>query len=145
MVTLLGHIIPAVVTTMVTRPTNYATLAGHVVEITPDDSSSTLVGSAVPTGIIESNLIAFNGLVNILDYVSLVPGGVRPLNASTVRILGHINIIVVSSNVLQNSTAWELISTWDRLSNFSSFIQVKLKMKHGGIMFVYSLADQYDE
>lgn len=105
-VLLLAHIIPAEVTAMVSTPTNYATLAGHVVEITPNNNY-TLVDSTVSVGIIESNLLAYNGLINILDGVAIIPESARPSITST-----------------QNTSAWDVISTWDRLSQFSSFIQV---------------------
>lgn len=82
----MAHVIPAEVTAAVSTPTNYVTLAGHVVEITPSNNY-TLVNSTVSAGIIESDLAAFNGFINILDDVSLIPEDARPLNASTVRIL----------------------------------------------------------
>ena len=83
------HIISAEVTAVVSIPTNYVTLAGHIVEITPSGNYA-LVNSNVSASIIESNLAAFNGLINILDDVSLIPEDARPLNASTVRIFKFI-------------------------------------------------------
>jgi len=85
----LAHIIPAEVTAVVSTPTNYVTLAGHTVEITPS-GNYTLVNSNVSANIIESNLAAFNGLINILNGMSLIPEDARPVNASTVRILKFI-------------------------------------------------------
>lgn len=81
--TLLAYIIPAEVTATVSTPTDYVTLAGHVVEITPS-GNYTITDSIVSAGIIESDLLAFNGLINILDDVSLIPEAARP-NTSNVR------------------------------------------------------------
>ena len=83
-ITLLAHMIPAEVTTMVSTPTNYVTLAGHVVEITPGNSY-TLADSTVSAGIIESDVLAFNGFINVLDEVAIIPESARP-NISTVSI-----------------------------------------------------------
>ena len=86
-ITLLAHIIPAEVTAVVSTPTNYITLAGHVVEITPSNTY-TIMDSTVSAGIIESDQLAFNGFINILDNVSIIPESARPFNISTVRIFG---------------------------------------------------------
>ena len=86
-ITLLAHMIPAEVTTVVSTPTNYVTLAGHVVEITPDNNY-TIVDSTVSAGIIESDVLTFNGFINILDEVAIIPESARPFNISTVRTFG---------------------------------------------------------
>lgn len=86
-ITLLAHIIPAEVTAVVSTPTNYVTLAGHIVEITPGNNY-TIVDSTVSASIIESNVLTFNGFINILDEVAMVPESARPFKMSTVRILG---------------------------------------------------------
>lgn len=92
----MAHIIPAEVTASVSVPTNYATLAGHVVEITPD-YNYTIMDSTVSAGIIESDLIAFNGLINILDGVSVIPESARPFNVSDVRIFVEILFAIIEA------------------------------------------------
>ena len=72
---------------MVSTPTKYVTLAGHVVEISPSNDYA-IVDSTVSAGIIESDLLAFNGFINILDNVSVIPESARPFNISNVRIFG---------------------------------------------------------
>ena len=69
---------------MVSVLTNYVTLAGHSVEITPD-KNYTVTDSTVSAGIVASNFIAYNGFINILDDISIIPQSARPFNASTVR------------------------------------------------------------
>ena len=83
-ITLLAHIIPAEVTARVSAPTNYVTLAGHVVEITSNNNYA-LRDSTASTGIVESDQFSINGLINILDSVALLPAGARPYNTLTVR------------------------------------------------------------
>ena len=91
--TILAHIIPAEVTSMVSTPSIYVTLAGHVVEITPS-RNYTIVGSSDSAGIIVSDLIAFNGLINIMEDVSVIPESARPFNISNVRGCHHHYVIV---------------------------------------------------
>lgn len=81
--TILAYIIPAEVTSVLSTPTSYVTLAGHVVEITPSNNY-TIAGSGVSAGIIGSDLVAFNGLINILEDVSVIPESARPFDTSNV-------------------------------------------------------------
>ena len=83
-ITLLAHIIPAEVASAVSVPMNYVTLAGHTVEITPGNNY-TIMDSMVSAGIVASDFVAYNGLINILDDVSVIPQSARPFNASKVR------------------------------------------------------------
>ena len=81
--TILAHIIPAEVTSVLSTPASYVTLAGHVVEITPS-SDYTITGSSVSASIIGSDLVAFNGLINILEDVSVIPESARPFDTLNV-------------------------------------------------------------
>ena len=77
-------------------------MAGHVVEIS---SSNYTISSSNSTGddgdeyptIVESNLVAVNGFINILDLVAIIPEGARPTNIGGYDLL---NVWEISSVIL---------------------------------------------
>ncbi|XP_065909400.1 stabilin-2-like isoform X2 [Dysidea avara] len=104
-ITLLTHIVPTQINVAgLSTVTNFVTMAGHVVEISA--SNYTVVDGNGSPVIVQSNLVAVNGFINVLDAVAIVPEDARVSNPNPIDL-----------------SAWILTVEWERLSSFNNLIQ----------------------
>jgi len=76
-ITLLSHIIPTQIDVVgLSMVSTFVTMAGHAVEISASNYS--VVNGNETSAIEQSNMVAINGFINILDVVALVPEEARP-------------------------------------------------------------------
>jgi len=84
-ITLLTHIIPTQINVAgLSTYTTFVTMAGHVVEISANNYS--VANGNETLAIIQSNLVAINGFINILDEVALVPEEARPADLDLLNV-----------------------------------------------------------
>lgn len=92
----------------------FVTMAGHAVEISA--INYTVVNGNETSAIVQSNMVAINGFINILDVVALVPEETRPTDPDPldvwclgliIRVMSFFNIVV--NCIVANSAVGKVV------------------------------------